>query len=54
MPGPDPKDAVVIVGAGGHAKVVIDLLNSSGVPIFGLTDVDGSPTSGLRCAGSRQ
>jgi UDP-perosamine 4-acetyltransferase len=43
MPGPDPKDAVVIIGAGGHAKVVIDLLNSSGVPIFGLTDVDGSP-----------
>jgi len=32
------EDGVVIVGAGGHAKVVIEILRSSGIRIAGLTD----------------
>jgi len=33
---------VIIIGAGGHAKVLVDLLLASGSEIIGLTDVDAS------------
>lgn len=34
---------MIIVGAGGHAKVVIELFRSLRVPITGLTDADDTP-----------
>lgn len=37
------NQGVVIVGAGGHAKVILELFRSSGVAIAGLVDIDGSP-----------
>jgi UDP-perosamine 4-acetyltransferase len=40
-------EPVVIVGAGGHAKVVIELLRAQGRAIAGLTDADPSPRSAL-------
>ena len=33
---------VIIIGAGGHAKVLVDLVLASGSEIIGLTDVDAS------------
>lgn len=38
---------VVIIGAGGHAKVIIELLRGSGVTIAGLTDADSTPRNVL-------
>lgn len=35
---------VVVVGAGGHAKVIIDLLRSSGHRVIGCTSAEGSGT----------
>ena len=40
-------DPVVILGAGGHAKVVIELLRAQGRPIAGLIDLDATPRSVL-------
>lgn len=37
------KGGVIIIGAGGHAKVVIDLFRSLGTTIVGLTDADDKP-----------
>ncbi len=42
-----PEDAVVVIGAGGHAKVIIELLRSSGVSIVGLIDADSTPRTVL-------
>lgn len=42
-----PEDAVVVIGAGGHAKVIIELLRSSGITIAGLTDADSTPRNVL-------
>lgn len=36
------KNAVVIVGAGGHAKVVVDILEAGGVEIAGFISPEGS------------
>lgn len=45
----DPSgEAVVIVGAGGHAKVVIDCLHHEGWNVIGCTDADPTPRT---CAG---
>ncbi|HEY2480741.1 MAG TPA: acetyltransferase [Caulobacteraceae bacterium] len=40
-------EPVVILGAGGHAKVVIELLRAQGRAIAGLTDADSAPRSVL-------
>lgn len=48
-----PDRPVLIVGAGGHAKVVIELLRAMGAPIAGLIDRD--PTRqvlGISCIGT--
>ena len=37
------SDPVLILGAGGHAKVVIELLRASGQAVAGLIDVDATP-----------
>ena len=37
------KGGVVIIGGGGHAKVVIELFKSLGTTIVGLTDADDTP-----------
>lgn len=44
---------MIIVGAGGHAKVVIELFRSLGIPIAGLTDADATPRTvlGVRVLG---
>jgi UDP-perosamine 4-acetyltransferase len=34
----DPRRGVLVVGGGGHAKVVMDILLAAGVPIAGFTD----------------
>lgn len=34
------KDSVVIIGAGGHAKVVLELLRDAGATVVGLTDAN--------------
>jgi FlaA1/EpsC-like NDP-sugar epimerase len=34
------KKPVIIIGAGGHAKVLIDTLKSQSVNIIGMTDTD--------------
>lgn len=41
----EPSGQMVIVGAGGHAKVIIDLCRSAwpDLEIIGLTDLDGTP-----------
>ena len=39
---------IVVVGAGGHAKVIIDCLRSAGWNVIGCTDADPSPRN---CAG---
>lgn len=41
---------VIIIGAGGHAKVLVDLLNVLGIEIIGLTDAD-SATHGKKILG---
>jgi len=41
---------VVIVGAGGHAKVIIELFRSLGATIVGLTDADDTPRNVLGVA----
>lgn len=33
-----PRRGVVVVGGGGHAKVVLDVLLSAGIPVAGFTD----------------
>ena len=43
-----PDKAVVVIGAGGHAKVVIDCLRHAGWNVIGCTDADPTPRS---CAG---
>jgi UDP-perosamine 4-acetyltransferase len=40
--------SIIVVGAGGHAKVVIDCLRFAGWNVVGCTDADGSPR---KCAG---
>lgn len=40
--------SIVVVGAGGHAKVLIDCLVNSGWNVVGCTDIDPSPRT---CAG---
>jgi len=40
--------SIVVIGAGGHAKVVIDCLQFAGWNVIGCTDADGSPRM---CAG---
>jgi UDP-perosamine 4-acetyltransferase len=42
------KGAIVVVGAGGHAKVVIECLRAEGWQVIGCTDVDPTPR---HCAG---
>ena len=42
-------DPVFVVGAGGHAKVVVDALQVLGVPVAGLLD-DNPKVVGLSCA----
>ena len=37
------RGGVVVIGAGGHAKVVIELFRSLGTTIIGLTDIDDTP-----------
>lgn len=39
----ETSGAVVILGAGGHAKVIIELFRASGTPIYGLIDKDKTP-----------
>ena len=41
--GPDLSRAVVVLGAGGHAKVAIEALRAAGWQVAGCTDVDTSP-----------
>jgi UDP-perosamine 4-acetyltransferase len=41
------REPVVILGAGGHAKVVIELMRAQDRPIAGLTDADSTPRSVL-------
>lgn len=54
---PEPEKRVVGVGAGGHAKVILDILAySPSISIVGLTDLDGSRVgqivAGVRILGS--
>lgn len=39
----EQHDPVLVIGAGGHAKVVIDSLRASGFTIAGLLDADATP-----------
>lgn len=48
IPGPGAGRPIVVIGAGGHAKVVIECLRYAGWNIIGCTDVDPSPRN---CAG---
>lgn len=40
---------IIIIGAGGHAKVAIDTLNAMGVSIIGITDQDSSTHGSTVC-----
>jgi UDP-perosamine 4-acetyltransferase len=42
---PDHAHAVVVIGAGGHAKVAIEALRCSGWTVIGCTDADPEPRS---------
>ncbi|HLX79280.1 MAG TPA: acetyltransferase [Burkholderiales bacterium] len=48
--------AVILIGAGGHARVLLDVLGRCGVAVAGLTDVDagkhGKLLAGVRVLGS--
>ncbi|GAA4005794.1 acetyltransferase [Sphingomonas humi] len=44
----DPLGEIVVIGAGGHAKVVIECLRHAGWNVIGCTDADPTPRS---CAG---
>lgn len=44
----EPGSPLVVIGAGGHAKVVIDGLRHAGWTVIGCTDADPSPRT---CAG---
>lgn len=48
-----PDRPVLIVGAGGHAKVVIELLRAMSIPIAGLIDQDRTKQAlGVACVGA--
>ena len=44
MPEPEPSDRrLLVLGAGGHAKVVLEILREGGFEVIGLLDNDPSP-----------
>ena len=52
----EPATVVVVIGAGGHARVLLDVLERCGVAVAGLTDADagkhGKVLAGVRILGA--
>lgn len=47
--GPSPSVRVLLVGAGGHARVCLEALRDSGYDVVGCVSRDGTAVAGLSC-----